>query len=146
MKTISYTIALCAALTAGAAFAKDGVTNPAVKARMDAMQTIRVNMATLGDMAQGKAAFDEAAATAAKTALAAAAADTIKLFEAKEDDPVSEGAPAIWENYPDFTAKAESLVTAAEAIDTASLDGIRAGMGAVGGTCKSCHELYRAKK
>lgn len=126
--------------------AKDGVTNPVVKARMDNMQVIRTNTGTLGDMAQGKTVFDAAAATEAKTALAAAAAEIVKAFEANEDDPVSEATPKIWENYADFTAKAEALVAAAEAADTSSLDGLRKGMGAIGGSCKACHEGYRLER
>src|SRR5690606_23182662 len=103
--------------------------NPVVKERMDLMQTIRVNTGTLGNMASGKEAFDPAAATAAKTALAAAAAEIVVKFQANEDDPVSEGSPKIWEDYAGFTTRAEALVTAAEAVDVASLDGLKAGMG-----------------
>ena len=146
MKSLTISLALCAGLVAGAALAKDGVTNPVVKERMDVMQTIRVNTGKLGDMASGKATFDAAAATEAKTALAAAAAQIVKAFEANEDDPVSEATPKIWETYADFSSKAEAMVTAAEAVDTSSLDGIKAGMGAVGGACKACHESYRAKR
>lgn len=146
MKFLSKTVALCVILAAGASVAKDGVTNPVVKARMETMDTIRLNTGTLGNMASGKAAFDPAAATAAKTALAAAAAEIVAKFQANEDDPVSEASPKIWEDYAGFTAKAEALVTAAESMDVASLEGVKAGMGAVGGSCKACHEMYRAKK
>lgn len=141
-------VAIAAALTlfAGSATAKDGVTNPVVKERMDLMQMIRASTATLGDMAGGKTAFDAQAAMVAKTALAAAAGQITAKFQAEEDDPVAEGRPEIWMMFDDFTTKAEALVTAAEAVDVASLDGIKAGMGAVGGTCKACHEAYRAKK
>lgn len=146
MKFLPKAIALCLIVAAGAAGAKEGVTNPVVKARMQTMDTIRVNTGVLGNMASGKAAFDPAAATAAKTALAAAAAEIAVKFQANEDDPVSEGSPKIWQNYTDFTTKAEALVTAAEGADVASLDGLKAGMGAIGGACKACHEAYRAKK
>jgi cytochrome c556 len=141
-------VAIAAALTfsVGAAAAKDGVTNPVVKERMDLMQVVRANTATLGDMAGGKTAFDATAATAAKTALAAAAAQIVAKFQANEDDPVAEGRPEIWTDFAGFTTKAEALVTAAEAVDVASLAGLQAGMGAIGGTCKACHEAYRAKK
>lgn len=146
MKALSTTLALCLVVAAGAAGAKDGVTNPVVKERMDLMQTIRANTGVLGGMAGGNVAYDQAAATAAKTALAAAAAEIVVKFAENADDPVSEGAPAIWTDFAGFTTKAEALVTAAEAIDVASLDGIKAGMGAIGGSCQSCHEVYRVKK
>ncbi|MDR5653284.1 c-type cytochrome [Ruixingdingia sedimenti] len=144
MKPIHMTLALSLALSAGTAlFAKEGVTNPTVKARQDTMQTIRRNTAVLGDMAGGKTAFDPAAAAAAKAELAAAAAEIPVKFEPQEGDPKSEAKPEIWTGWDDYVQKAEALVAAAEAVDTASLDGVRAGMGAIGGACKSCHETYR---
>lgn len=146
MKYVTTSFALCLSLAAGAAFAKEGVTNPVVKERMDLMQMIRAATATLGDMAGGKTAFDATAATTAKTALAVAAGQIVVKFQPQEDDPVSEGAPAIWTDFAGFTSKAEGLVTAAEAVDVTSLAGLQAGMGAVGGACKACHEAYRAKK
>ncbi|RRH78005.1 c-type cytochrome [Falsigemmobacter faecalis] len=146
MKTLTRICALSLVLLALPAFAKEGVTNPTVKARMDVMQVIRGGMATLGDMASGKATFDAARATEAKTAMAAAAATIVPAFQAPETDPVTEAAPAIWEKFDDFSTKAESLVTAAEALNTASLDGLKGSLGPVGASCKSCHEAYRLSK
>ena len=60
-------------------------------------------------------------------------------------DPVSEAKPEIWTNWADFISKANGLGTAAAAVDTASLEGIKAGMGGIGGACKACHETYRAE-
>lgn len=39
--------------------------------------------------------------------------------------------------------KANALVAAAEGLDASSLDGVKAGMGAIGPTCQSCHGAYR---
>ncbi|MFN3936353.1 MAG: c-type cytochrome [Gemmobacter sp.] len=137
------TLALCLVLAGGAAVAKEGVTNPVVKERMDLMQTIRANTGVLGEMAQGNRAFDADAAATARANLAAAAAQIPAKFEPQETDPVTDALPGIWENFPDFTTKAEALATAAEGLDTASLDSLRAGMGAVGGACRECHTVYR---
>jgi cytochrome c556 len=130
-------------LVAGIALAKEGVTNPVVKERMDLMQVVRVSTGTLGDMASGKVPFDATKAAEAQAALAAAAAAIPAGFEPQETDPVSEARPEIWANFADFTAKAKSLEEAALAIDTTSVEGVRAGMGAVGGACKACHTDYR---
>lgn len=146
MKHITKAFSITCVLLAGAAFAKDGVTNPVVKERMDLMQTIRVNTGVMGDMASGKTAFDAAAATQARANLAAAAALIPAKFEAEETDPVDEARPDIWMMFDDFTSKAEALVTAAEAADTTSLETLQASMRAIGGSCQSCHESYRAKK
>jgi len=143
MKSVLKLVAVAAIVIAGTAYANDKITNPAVKERVALMQTVRVNTGTLGDMAQGKTAFDAAAATTARANLAAAAAQIVAHFEAEEEDPFSRAKPDIWMAFDDYTTKAEALVTAAEAIDASSLAGLQAGMGAVGGSCQSCHELYR---
>lgn len=146
MQPIAKTVTFCLIFAAGAAFAKDGVTNPVVKERMDLMQVIRQNTGVLGDMASGKAAFDATAAATAKAALAAAAGEIPAKFEAEETDPVDEAKTDIWMMFDEFTLKAEALVTAAEAVDVASLEGLQGSMRAVGGSCQSCHETFRAKK
>ena len=130
-------------LVAGVAFAKEGVQDPTVKARMDLMGTIAMNTKALGDMAGGKAPFDAAAATAAKDALVAASSDIAAKYEAQATDPVSEAKAEIWTNWDDFVAKAGALNAAATALDVTSAETIGAGMGAVGGACKDCHSTYR---
>lgn len=130
-------------LVAGVAIAKEGVQDPTVKARMDLMGTIGMNTKTLGDMAGGKADFDAAAAQAAKDAIIAASADIAAKFEPQATDPVAEAKPEIWTNWDDFVAKAGALNAAATALDASSLDGIKAGMGGIGGACKDCHSTYR---
>ena len=107
---------------------------------------IGANTKILGDMAGEKAPFDAAKAAEAKAALSAAAAEIPAKFEANVDDPKSEVVPAIWTDFADFTAKGKALEDAAVAIDVSSLDTIKAGMGAIGGTCGACHKVYRAKR
>ena len=143
MKLIHKTLILGLVLAAGAASAKEGVQNPTVAARMNAMQTIRANVAALGDMASGKATFDATAAQAAKAAIAATVTKVPALFEPQETDPVSEAKADIWTNWADFLSKADGLGQAAAALDASSVDGIKAGMGAIGGACKACHSTFR---
>jgi cytochrome c556 len=132
-----------AVLVGGTALAQEKAQNATVQARKDLMQVVRTNTGVLGDMAQGKTAFDAAAAAAAKAGLAAAAAEIPARFEANEGDPVSKAKPEIWTNWADFVAKGEALLAGAEALDASSLDGVKAGMGAIGGSCQSCHTAYR---
>lgn len=127
----------------GVALAKDGVTNPVVKERMDVMAMIGDNTKVLGGMAGGKMAFDADKAAAAAAAIAAASGRVAAVFEAPETDPVSEAKPEIWTNWQDFVAKADALTLAAGSLDTSSLESLQAGMGAIGGTCKACHSDYR---
>lgn len=131
-------------LVAGAAAAQQQVAeNPVVKARMELMQTVRVNTGILGDMASGKAAFDATKAAEAKAALTEAAAGIGPHFQAQESDPASKSKPEIWANWDDYLAKAKVLEDAANALDASSVDTLKAGMGAVGGTCRECHSAYR---
>lgn len=143
MKRVTKSLIVGLVLVAGVAMAKEGVQDPTVKARMDLMGTIGMNTKVLGDMAGGKAEFDAAAAQAAKDALVAASAEIAAKFEPQATDPVAEAKPEIWTNWDDFVKKATALNTAATALDPSSLDTVKAGMGAIGGSCKDCHTSYR---
>jgi cytochrome c556 len=129
-------------LCAGVAIAAEA-TDPTTKARQELMDVIGMNTKILGDMAGGKAAYDAAAAEAAKTALSAAAGEIVAKFEPQATDPKSTAKPDIWTDFAGFTAKADVLVTAAAAIDVSSVDTIKAGMGGIGGACKDCHTTFR---
>lgn len=130
--------------TAGAVMANDTPTTPEAIARSAVMKDIGANMKVLGQMAEGKAAYDASAAEAAKAALVLAAGGIEAAYaSAGAEDPVSEALPEIWTNWDDFLVKANGTKAAIEAIDVASLEGIRAGMGAIGGSCKACHSDYR---
>ncbi|MCH2250555.1 MAG: cytochrome c [Cognatishimia sp.] len=130
-------------MIASMALAHNGVQNPAVMARMQGMEQIGAASKVLGNMARGRVAFDAGTAASAKAALAQHAAEIPALFEAQEDDPKSEALPAIWSDFADFTAKADALRDAAETMDVTSAETIAAGMGEVGGSCRSCHKAYR---
>lgn len=124
--------------------AHQGVQNPAVKARMHAMMAIGQNTKILGSMAKGATGFDAAVARAAASEIAAHAAQSKKLFADRQDDPKSEAKPVIWENYGDFTAKLDALIAASARINqVASEDELIAVVGAIGATCKDCHQTYR---
>jgi cytochrome c556 len=142
MTRIPLLLAITALAIAGTAIAQDA-TLPEVKARQDLMQAQRAAAAALGDMAAGRAAFDAAAAARARADLAALAAAIPAAFEPAVTEAASEARPAIWTDWEDFVARAEALTAAAQALDATSLDGVRAGMAAVGAACKACHQTYR---
>ena len=139
------TKALATALTlfAGIAFAEVEATDPLVIAQKDLMKSFGGAAKALGGMASGEVAFDATAAEAAKATLVTGSADIHVKFEKAGSDPASEAKPEIWTSWDDFVAKATALNTAASALDATSADGIKAGMGAVGGACKACHTTYR---
>ena len=136
-----------AILIAGAAFAEGDRTDPNAKARSDLMRVVGKNTGILGDMAGGKAAYDAAAAEAAKAAIVEAAGMIEATFKDQgAADPASEAKPEIWANWEDFLADAKMLGDAAGAMDVASAETIGAGMGALGGACKDCHTDFRVMK
>jgi cytochrome c556 len=143
MKFTSKILVLGLLMAGGVALA-EGATDPDVKARQEVMDANGAAMKTLGGMASGKIAFDAAAAQAAKDSLVADAAKTPDVFKNQATDPASKAKPDIWTSWDDFAAKAKDLGTAAAALDATSLDGVKAGLGAVGGACKACHTAYKA--
>lgn len=141
-KPIAFGLAL---VTATAALAHEGVQNPAVKARMDAMSAIAENMKRLGQMAKGSIEFDATMARSTAAAIAEHAVATPALFEVNETDPKSEARPEIWSNFEDFAAKAIELENIAIRFSTSinQQADLNAAMGALGANCKSCHSAYR---
>lgn len=130
-------------MAATVAMAHEGVKDPLVKARMDLMGEIKDSTGVLGNMLKGKIPFDAAQAEAARLALLDHAKAIPAAFEVQATDPKTEAAPAIWTDWDDFVAKSNDMVAAVEAADASSMDSLRAGMGAIGGSCKACHKSYR---
>ena len=133
---------------ATAVMAHQGVQNATVKARMEAMSEIAANMKTLGKMAQGAIEFDAAVARTAATVIAQQAAMTTTLFAPRETDPLSEAKPLIWDDFDGFSGKAQDMEGVALAVSRSvqNIGDVKAALGALGETCKSCHAVYRAKK
>ena len=142
MKLVTKLLGVGLIFAGGIAIAGEA-TDPQVKARQEVMETLGKNMKILGDMAGAKTAYDAAAAEAAKAAIVAAASEAAAKFEPQATDPESEAKAEIWTNWEDFVAKANGLNTAATALDASTLEGVQAGMGAIGGACKACHTAYR---
>ena len=143
MRIATKVLASALVLFAGVAIAEVEATDPVVIAQKDLMKSFGGAMKTLGGMASGEVAFDATAAEAAKATLVTGSADIHVKFEKAGNDPASEAKPEIWTNWDDFVKKADALNAAATAVDASSVDGIKAGMGAVGGACKDCHTTYR---
>jgi cytochrome c556 len=134
MKLTAKTLVLGLILMGGIAYGATA-TDPDAKARQEVMDANGAAAKTLGEMASGKVAFDAKAAAAAKQSLIDDSAKIPVVFKAQSTDPASKD---------DFTAKAKDLGTAATAMDATSLDGVKAGMDALGGACKACHTAYKA--
>lgn len=121
-----------------------------MKDREALMKSFGKSMGQLAPIAKGEKPFD---ATEAQAALATLHAETMKLDvaalfpEGSAGD--SEASPKIWQNFADFTAKADKLKADAAAADAAKpgdLKAFQAAFGQVAQNCGGCHEMYRLKK
>ena len=133
------------ALTAATGFAHEGVQNPTVMARMMNMSDMAESMEVVVNMVRGQSAFDADLALEALVQLTAHAEATNELFIDPATDPKSEALPAIWDNYADFTARAQATQDSAQAAQRAlsSLETLAPAVQAIGATCAGCHDLYR---
>lgn len=142
MNTPTKTLILGLIMAGGIAFA--AASDPDVLARQQLMQANGAATKVLSGMAKGEVAFDAAAAEAAKAKLIADAAEIAAKFTNNAVDPESKSKPEVWTNWADFVAKADALGAAAAALDASSVDGVKAGLGAIGGACGACHQVYKA--
>lgn len=147
-------IAISAAIIATASFAASHTSkssNPAVAARHAQMQVIAYSIGILGGMAKGEIEFNaEMASSAATNMNKLAALDAASLWlegTAQGDVDGSRAKAEIWTDMAGFAGKFDQLEVASAALMGAtSVDDVRAGMGAIGGACKACHEGYRGPK
>ena len=139
---------LTLALPASAQFAKP---EDAIKYRQSSMFLMAQNMGRLGAMAQGKAPFD------AKLALDSATnAEFLSRMpwgafgDGTEKGTIpSRAKPDIWTEKAKFNEISDKMqaemVKLNVAAKTGNLDTIKAALGGVGATCKSCHDAFQAK-
>jgi len=137
------------------AFAEDGVHDKAIEARQAMFKLYGFNFGILGAMAKEKMPYDAAiAAEAANNLSAAANMGQSQLWpqgsdEATKGNAPNRALPVIWASLPDVTEKADALKTSVAALVPVAgngLDALQGAMGDVGGSCKGCHDDYRAKK
>ncbi|MCF8477108.1 MAG: cytochrome c [Pseudolabrys sp.] len=149
MKRMTRNLLIVAAITATVgvtAQAHEGATG-IVKQRMDAMSDMAKRAKAMTKRlraGRGLAAIKGDAAMMQKMAREIAA-----LFPAGSLSKHSEAREGIWQNWPDFTAKADALATEAAKLAAIAPDNVaalRQQMQAVVGACGACHEDYRVKK
>jgi cytochrome c556 len=138
--------ALTVSLPALAQFAKP---EDAIKYRQSALFVMQQNFARVATMAAGRAPFD--AKVAAESAEVAAFMS--KLPWAAFGEGTDKGAPTkakaeIWADKAKFGEYAEKMQAEMAKLNaaakTGNLDSIKAAVGAVGGSCKTCHDAFRS--
>ena len=143
-------LAACSVLTftavtpACAQFAKP---EDAINYREAAMTLMSAHVGRIFAMANGKMPFD--AKAVAENAEIAAAVSTWQFtgFVEGSDKGKTRAEPKIWTEMAKFREMADKnhqdVVKLNEAAKTGNLDTIKAAVGAVGKSCKACHDSYR---
>jgi len=140
-----------AATAATGAFAQS--PSDVAKARRDFYTLVGYEMATLGAMAQGKIGYDaEAASQSAKDIMTLTGYNTADLYvpgTSNDDLPGETRAKAdIWADMPGVQDKGMAFYQAVADLNAVAGNGLEAlqpAVGKLGGTCKACHDDYRAK-
>ncbi|MFN3614504.1 MAG: c-type cytochrome [Rubrimonas sp.] len=149
MKTAAFAVVIAA--MAAPAFAD--VVEDSIRARRGFFTMLGMGVEPLGAMARGEAEYDAGVAQGHADDLAALAGyrfGALFVEGSSNADRAGEtrALPAIWSNADDFQAKAADLIQAIAGVQAAAPEG-RAAMGAalgtLGGTCRACHQSYRAQ-
>lgn len=150
MKTITTLVVAVATLSfSGLASAQFAKPEDAIKYRKNALFVMQQHFARVAAMANGRVPFDAKAA-----ADNAAIAETMShlpwaAFGEGTDKGDTKAKPDIWKEQVKFKAAAEKLQgemgKLAAATKTGNLDSIKAAVQATAGSCKACHDDFRAQ-
>ena len=148
MKAIATFVLAAAALTlaapASAQFAKP---EDAVKYRKSALTVMATHFGRVAAMANGRVPFD--AKVAADNAAIAESMSKLPwaAFVDGSDKGDTKAKSEIWSDAAKFKESSEKMqgemTKLSAAAKTGNLDSIKAAVGAVGGSCKACHDAFR---
>ena len=136
-------------ITAALALSACSKPHPDVKARQDIMKNYGDAMKMMGGMVKEPDTFDLAVFQEQAAYLAKDSKNPWSHFEDQEG--VGNAKPEVWSNNADFLAESENFqkVTAElnqTAQSSTTLEEIKPAFGAVGKSCKSCHENFQVEK
>lgn len=120
-----------------------------VKERMEVMEALGNAIKSLVAMLKRQAQFNQDSVKATANKMAAHGTKIKAQFPAGSDHKPTRALPAVWKNRADFDKLADQLTQAAKALEKSagaakSAKNLAPHIIAIGKTCKSCHEKYRA--
>ena len=123
----------------------------AIKYRQSAFTVMGNHFGRIAAMAQGRVPFDaKVAAENADIVLTMSKLPFQGFGEGTDKGMPQRAKPEVWKEQPKFKAAAEKMQAEVVKLDaaakTGNLDAIKAAVGAVGGSCKACHDDFRADK
>lgn len=145
--TVVATLGLASALPAAAQFRN---AEAAVKYRQSVMQVQGFHLGRIFAMANGRIPFD--AKVVAEDAMVLDTIDKLPFVafgEGTDKVAASKSKPELWKERAKFDAAAlkmqEDVAKLNAAAKTGSQDAIKAAVGAVGQSCKACHDAYQVQ-
>ncbi|WP_199610778.1 c-type cytochrome [Flocculibacter collagenilyticus] len=154
MKLLAKTLlcaSVCALTLSSTANANDSFKHE-IDARQSYMQVLRHNIGQLGAMAKGKKPYDAELAKAAAQNLALAASMNNAFMWPKGSDNANakntDALPAIWDQLAKVKKINGDMKEASENLAKHAGNGlseVRKYIGAVGKTCKGCHDDFKAE-
>ena len=143
----SLTLAATGAVLCLPALAQFAKTEDAIKYRQSAMFIQNYHMSRLGAMASGRAPYD--AASAAANADVVAEISKLPWLGFAPGTEGGKAKPEIWKEQAKFKELSDKLISETGKLQAASkagnLDTLKAAVGAVGETCKACHDSFRSR-
>jgi cytochrome c556 len=141
------TLGLVTALAAAPAAAQYRNADAAIKYRQSAMSLQGNHMARVFAMANGQVPFDAKVAAENIEIIAMLNRLQFAAFIDGSDKGNTRAKPEIWTEKDKFAARVtksqEDVLKLAAAGKTGNLDQIKAAAGAVGESCKACHDAYQ---
>ena len=128
----------------------DERTQKAIDARQGLLKVVAQYFGPIVGMARGQIPYDPALIekNAGKVAQLAPMIPDLFAMDTSASGLTSDAKAGIWADYADFSAKAATTAERANALVAATAEGQGATMkafGALGASCKNCHESYRQK-
>lgn len=128
----------------------DERTQKAIEARQGLLKVVAQYFGPIVGIAKGQIPYDAALIekNAGKVAQLAPMITDMFALDTSASGIETEAKAAIWADYADFSAKAATTTERAQALVAATAEGQGATMkafGALGASCKSCHDSYRQK-
>ena len=121
----------------------------AIRARQSSYYLMSQQMARINATIKGDVAFDKTALETSAEALDVIGRLVVDNYPAGSDQGSTKAKPEIWKETSRFSQLAQASQSEAARLKAAvrggDLDAIKAAYGATSQSCKSCHEVYRAR-
>ena len=147
LAALSLSLALLTIASAAHAQAKP---EDVIRYRKSQYTVLLWNWMPLNSMVRGRIPFDAAEFARRAERVAAVAPQLLEGFaEGSGEGAATDAKPEIWANFADFSAKMKDFERESAALATVAKGGDEAAMreqfAKVGGTCKACHDSYKAE-